>query len=219
MKKRRLLQVTWNDSCGLRNGWRGGTEVGDMVPSRIESVGFVVSDTVTHITLTASVDEFDNMCGEICIPKGCISSESEYSVDPARPIRVCGSSTKGVAPVPKTSKRKPKSSARTVGGTSARPRVQRHSGEVAGQRGDGKRIRGLAAVDPPAVLVQPDEPACADVPLKPGWAEVVGASEAARELKESGREPRKAYAHSLETRAKMKAAQRARRAREFEETR
>lgn len=121
--------------------------------------------------------------------------------------------------MPKGSKTKHSSSSKTVAGKANGSRVQTGGSGLAGKRGAGKRLRGLATVNPPAVLVQPDESESTNVPLKPGWAEKLGAAEARRELKATGREPHKAYAHSLETRAKMKAAQRARRAREHQEAR
>lgn len=74
MKKRRLLHVTWNDSCSIDGGgtWKGSERVASMTPSRIDSVGWVLSETAKSVTLVSSVCESDNVSGEICIPKGCI---------------------------------------------------------------------------------------------------------------------------------------------------
>jgi hypothetical protein len=117
--------------------------------------------------------------------------------------------------VPKTSKRKPKSSVDAVEGKTKRPRVPGRSGQVAGQRGAGECVRGLDPVDAPAVFVQPDQPASAVNALKPGWAENLGKTLAQQDIEVNGK-TNKAFVRSPEMRMKMKLAQRARRAREHQ---
>lgn len=74
MKKRRLLQVTWIDSCSIDGAgtWKDIDRVAGMAPCRVESVGWVIAEHSDFITLAASVDRDDHASGEICIPKGCI---------------------------------------------------------------------------------------------------------------------------------------------------
>jgi hypothetical protein len=72
VRRGRILIVTWNDSCSLRNGWKDTAEVAAMSPCSIESIGFVVSDTKSHVTLASSLDDQGHAEGEMCIPKGCI---------------------------------------------------------------------------------------------------------------------------------------------------
>lgn len=121
--------------------------------------------------------------------------------------------------MPKTSKRKPTSSSAAVERAPKRPRVPRDSGQVAGQRGVGECVRGVDPVDPSAVLVQPCEPAGTVNALKPGWAEALGRAEAQRDIEKNGQKKPKIYVRPLESRIKMKLAQRARRAREHQEAR
>lgn len=121
--------------------------------------------------------------------------------------------------MPKTSKRKPKSSSAAVERAPKRSRVPRDSGQVAGKRGAGKRLRGLATDDKAIVLVQPDELACAVDALKPGWVEEQGRKLAEQDVEKNGKKKPKIYVRPLESRIKMKLAQRARRAREHQEAR
>lgn len=117
--------------------------------------------------------------------------------------------------MPKTSKRKPKSSVATVERAPKRPRVPGRRCQVAGKRGTGECVRGLDPVDPPALLVQPDEPAGAVNALKPGWAENLGKTLAQQDIEVNGK-TKKLFVRSPEMRMKMKLAQRARRAREHQ---
>lgn len=73
----KLVVVEWVDSCSLRNGWKGLAEAKTLKPSRIRSVGWIVSQDDKQITVASHWDEMDNICGEMCIPKGCIIKVTE----------------------------------------------------------------------------------------------------------------------------------------------
>lgn len=69
---RKLVHVTWADSASYDAGWKSNGKVADMVPSYIDSVGWVVAETDGHLTLGAHISDQGHVTGEMCIPKGCI---------------------------------------------------------------------------------------------------------------------------------------------------
>lgn len=71
---RRLVRVDWVDSCSFsRQQWRSIDESKGLEPSKIQSVGFVLSEDKEHIVLTGSLDEEDHANGCHTIPRGCIT--------------------------------------------------------------------------------------------------------------------------------------------------
>jgi hypothetical protein len=71
-KKRKLVIVTWADSAAFDAGWKDDTKVERMAPSRITSVGWLMAETKTHVTLAAHITSEGHVTGEMCIPRGCV---------------------------------------------------------------------------------------------------------------------------------------------------
>lgn len=75
MKRGRLLVVTWRDSVTLgRGGWQQAGEVASVEPALIETVGWVLCETPSALTLAATWDDDSppHVEGHMVIPKGCI---------------------------------------------------------------------------------------------------------------------------------------------------
>lgn len=62
--------IEWVDSASLdgARGWRSVTEIADLEPGHVLSVGWMVKETDTYVVLISQSgdNQFD---GEICIPK------------------------------------------------------------------------------------------------------------------------------------------------------
>ena len=70
----KIAKVEWEDSFGLFGIWNSRESVEELRPSIITTVGFVVKEEKSHMTLTASVTqgESSDMQGPICIPRRAI---------------------------------------------------------------------------------------------------------------------------------------------------
>lgn len=74
-----MRYVTWLDSKGT-DGWTERSEVAEHVPALIETVGFVVVDTDTHLTLTLALTD-DSDCGAfMVIPRGAIRTSYDVAL-------------------------------------------------------------------------------------------------------------------------------------------
>ncbi|MFA5689586.1 MAG: hypothetical protein WC959_10645 [Kiritimatiellales bacterium] len=71
-RKMKLVEVVWVDSFGVRSVWEDRAELEPIAPVEVVSVGFVVEETASHITLTQSVSGGQIM-SRLCIPKGCVT--------------------------------------------------------------------------------------------------------------------------------------------------
>lgn len=74
MKLRRVMIVEWIDSS-LQNGQVDRFDY--PVPVLVTSVGFLVEDTKTHVTLARDDMKDDEFRGLICIPVECIRKKTE----------------------------------------------------------------------------------------------------------------------------------------------
>jgi hypothetical protein len=71
--KRKLVYVEWEDSCSFsRNGWR---EIGSesLTTSKIKTIGWIVDETDTFITISNCISEESNCTNHFTIPRGCIT--------------------------------------------------------------------------------------------------------------------------------------------------
>lgn len=69
--------VRWEDACGGGDGWRPIEEMAGVRPSMITTVGFVLSESDTHVTLVQSMTDVDDDGDQradhvIAIPKSAI---------------------------------------------------------------------------------------------------------------------------------------------------
>ena len=67
---KQLAYVEWVDSAAIQ-GWQHESEVSreDYEPSVIKSVGFIVSESKKHITITTSISDTDCCMDPLTIPK------------------------------------------------------------------------------------------------------------------------------------------------------
>lgn len=77
MAKLKLVYVEWNDACHLDGGWRPHDQIETMRPAHMMSVGWVLGESKTHVTLVAhgsnDTEVPVDVQGNICIPRGCIT--------------------------------------------------------------------------------------------------------------------------------------------------
>lgn len=67
----KLVLVKWVDAVTYDHGWRAMTEVRQNVPSKCQTVGWILRQTKSHITLVNSTGEAD--CdGDMTIPMGMV---------------------------------------------------------------------------------------------------------------------------------------------------
>lgn len=72
-KLTRIEDVTWVDSV-MSSGWSDTKDYGKDHPTRCRSVGFLLSESKSHVQLVLSQDpECDNVNGAITIPKVAIT--------------------------------------------------------------------------------------------------------------------------------------------------
>jgi hypothetical protein len=70
----RLVLVQWDDAIAHEyTGWRHRSETSVLEPASAISVGWVISDTPKAIVLVSHRCDED-VDGEICIPRGCITN-------------------------------------------------------------------------------------------------------------------------------------------------
>jgi hypothetical protein len=73
-EKRKAVLVDWIDSTSFStHRWRDLGESKQLTPSKIQSVGFLVAEGKSFITLTGSLCEENNASGCMTIPRGCIT--------------------------------------------------------------------------------------------------------------------------------------------------
>ena len=69
----RLVLIEWLDACSHPvTGWRPLEQAAALEPALSRSVGWILSETASHLVLAAHESEGE-VDGDICIPRGCIS--------------------------------------------------------------------------------------------------------------------------------------------------
>jgi len=78
----RLVIVTWLDACSRRTDgrWSDTEDVKELAPLICKSVGWLISDEPTHITIAGHLGE-TNAGGDICIPRVCVTSITDLKDD------------------------------------------------------------------------------------------------------------------------------------------
>lgn len=73
MTERRLVLITWVDSCSVNAAgrWVGARDLDDLQLGECKSVGWVYRET-DHDLVIYSHDAGEDLGGEICIPRICI---------------------------------------------------------------------------------------------------------------------------------------------------
>lgn len=74
----KLVRIDWHDARSLESGWKPIGKAKEMTLEQCVSVGFIVNETKTAITIVSSLTEKEGLCdGEVIIPKGWIVSQQE----------------------------------------------------------------------------------------------------------------------------------------------
>lgn len=63
--------IEWDDSCGAADGWEFRGDMEPLLPARCISVGFVMAETETYLTIAPTVSE-GLVLGRLTIPKVAI---------------------------------------------------------------------------------------------------------------------------------------------------
>ncbi len=69
-----LLVIEWQDTCS-NDDWQSGETARGLRPIKVTSVGFLVSESENHITLSSMVIDTEHMSMVQCIPVGSILSK------------------------------------------------------------------------------------------------------------------------------------------------
>ena len=78
----KLLYVQWEDALSGGANWKTRTEIEELKPAKMVSIGWLVAAGETYITLVSHMCQPDDQFGgEICIPRAWITSEKEIILD------------------------------------------------------------------------------------------------------------------------------------------
>lgn len=69
----KIVYVEWTDSCALDGVWKARSNIEDLDPNPIVSVGIIIRDEKDFLTIAAHVSQHQ-IAGEMCIPRACIKS-------------------------------------------------------------------------------------------------------------------------------------------------
>lgn len=76
----KVVYVEWMDAVSMAgDAWKDQDKVKDLRPELMKSVGWVASESKSHITLVNS-DGCGDFLGEICIPKATITKRRNMSM-------------------------------------------------------------------------------------------------------------------------------------------
>jgi len=79
---KRVVMVRWVDSCSSSNLWSNREDIEEAKPLECLTIGFVVWETESHLTLAASLsNDGDQVAGDMCIPQPCIIEITEVWSD------------------------------------------------------------------------------------------------------------------------------------------
>lgn len=71
--KGKVVAVEWTDACSGSGGWEKMTSTRSIKPAECTSVGVLLEDRPTHVTIIQSVHWAEQDCAEnICIPRKMI---------------------------------------------------------------------------------------------------------------------------------------------------
>jgi hypothetical protein len=73
-KKHYAYLVKWRDSCSVR-GWNSMASAGDEVTT-ITSVGWIVRETKTELTITTSISDHGSAMDPLTIPREAITKKT-----------------------------------------------------------------------------------------------------------------------------------------------
>ncbi len=80
----RLERITWMDHCSMDNntGWNPLSKVAEMTPEVINTVGWIIHESDTHLIIVGSFGE-DNeqVASDILIIKSCITGREVLKDD------------------------------------------------------------------------------------------------------------------------------------------
>ena len=77
---KKLIRIEWVDAVSHDNPYWFPSDEDPLAPSKCYSVGWVVNETEDSIQIAAHFSEDgEAMCGDICIPRGCITEITEWN--------------------------------------------------------------------------------------------------------------------------------------------
>lgn len=68
----RRVEVTWVDAISSGTGWKAKEDVRKRKPAVCKSMGYVLADEASHITLIASETDDGDCDGDVTIPRGWV---------------------------------------------------------------------------------------------------------------------------------------------------
>jgi hypothetical protein len=77
----RLVRVIWKDIQGLESTWTSLEEIEEMAPVSIETLGWIIKEDKSHLTMVSSLAADQTFAGSVTsIPKGCVEDIRLVSV-------------------------------------------------------------------------------------------------------------------------------------------
>ena len=77
----RLVKVVWKDIQGLEATWSSLEEIEEMAPVSIETLGWIIKEDESHLTMVSSLAADQTFAGSVTsIPKGCVEDIRLVSV-------------------------------------------------------------------------------------------------------------------------------------------
>jgi hypothetical protein len=73
----RRVEVTWVDAISSGAGWKSKDDVRKRKPAVCKSMGYVLTDEASHITLIAHETDDGDCDGDVTIPRGWIEKVVE----------------------------------------------------------------------------------------------------------------------------------------------
>ena len=81
---KRITMIEWVDSVSFSGGiWRDIDRVKDLELDLITSVGFIVAETPSHVTIVAHLSE-EEVSGDMCIPRVAIKKIRHFPLKPKK---------------------------------------------------------------------------------------------------------------------------------------
>lgn len=67
-----IVEIIWDDPTALTHGWLDNTDLADVKPGLVLSVGFLIQETEDHIIYASDLDPRGNHNGRTQLPRGVI---------------------------------------------------------------------------------------------------------------------------------------------------